>query len=167
MTKVRNKFDRMAVRYVPDKSAKVRVKQAFRKDCDINILMGKYAKGQIVDHLAKWEGSFGDFPAMDFQQAMDLVARAQEMFDDLPSEVRSRFGNNPTEFLTFANAIEDGKLKNIDELRRLGLAKPAEPAEPSAVERRVGELETDRQARLEVARRALKEPPGDAHTSVS
>lgn len=160
MPRVRNKFDRIAVRADRDPDAKVRVKQSFRKDCDINLLMGRYAKGQVVDHLAKWEGSFGDFPAMDFQQAMDLVAKAQEMFDDLPSEVRSRFANSPTEFLTFANEVDAaGKLKNLDELRRLGLAKPAQPAQPSALETRIGDLEVDRQARLEIARRALKEPP--------
>lgn len=131
-----------------------RTKQSFKKDCDINVIMGKYAKGQVVDHLAKWEGSFGDFPAMEFQEAMNLTVKAQEMFDDLDSSVRKRFGNNPFEFLQFANDP-----KNIDELRKLGLAKPVEPSPPSAVEQRLAELEVDRQARLEIARRAIVEPP--------
>lgn len=158
---VRNKFDREAVRYSTPPGTKPRVKQAFKKDCDINLIMGRYAKGQIVDHLAKWEGTYGDFPAQDFQEAMGIVAKAQEMFNDLDSAIRIRFANDPAQFLAFAQDE-----KNLPEMRKLGIAKPEVPAAPTAVEARVAELEADRAARLELARRAVTLPPeGAPHTS--
>lgn len=161
MYAVRNKFMTERVKFVPDPDVKTRTKQQFAKDCDINFLMGRYAKGIPVDHLAKWEGSFGDFPAMDFQEAMNLVAGAQEMFADLPSDVRARFANSPFEFLRFTQELApDGKsLANIDELRKLNLAKPAPEQELRPVDRRLAELKVDREARLELARESVKLPP--------
>lgn len=135
-------------------------KQSFKKECDINHIMGRYAKGQVVDHLAKHEGQFGFVPCFTFQEAMNAVRKAEEMFADLDSGIRKRFNNDPGQFLEFAQATnEDGSLKNIDELRSLKLAPPAPKPEPTALEARVGELETDRAARLELARRAVTLPP--------
>lgn len=157
--RVLGKFDRRPVR--KDFTGVVsRTKQSFKRDCDINVILGKYAKGQVVDHLAKWEGSFGEFPAMDFREAMELTRQAQEMFADLPSEVRKRFANDPGLFLEFTQEVNDkGELKNLEELRRLKLARPAPAPEPTAVETRIAEIEADRQARVVLARKAIVEPP--------
>lgn len=142
-----------------------RTKQSFKKDCDINLIMGKYQKGFVVDHLAKWEGSYGDFPAMDFREAMEMSAKAQEAFADLPSEVRKRFNQDPGAFLDFVSSVnEKGEFVNLDEMRKLGIAKPAAAPEPTAVQARLAELEADRQARIELARRAIVEPPAGGST---
>lgn len=110
-------------------------KQSFKNECDINLILGKYAKGQVIDHLAKWQGSYGFAPALTFQEAMNAVRRAEEMFGDLDSAIRKRFSNDPAEFLAFAQNPE-----NIEEMRKLGLAPsrapaaaPPPPAAPGAV----------------------------------
>ena len=47
---------------------------------------------------------------------MNIVASAQQEFDQLPAPVRKRFGNDPASFLDF---VHDDS--NIDEMAKLGL----------------------------------------------
>ena len=112
---------------------KGRTKQEFAKDCDINLIMEKYKRTGMIEHVKRYEGSYGSFlGGQDFQTAMFAVAQAREMFESLPAETRARFGNDPAAFLHF---VEDEK--NIDEMRELGLLEvppeipPEKPVEPS------------------------------------
>lgn len=109
-------------------------KQSMKKDCDINVIMGRYLKSGQVDHLAKHGGHYGDFPAQTFHEAMNTVRKAEEMFADLDSAIRKRFHNDPAEFLEFVQARnEDGGATNFTEMVKLGLAVPqAAPAASSA-----------------------------------
>jgi len=100
-------------------------KQSMKDSSDINVLMGRYLRGGSIDHFAKHGAMYGEFPAADFHEAMNIVARSQEMFADLPANVRKRFGHDPAEFLGF---IQDEK--NIPEMRKLGLALPEKAPEP-------------------------------------
>lgn len=54
----------------------------------------------------------------DFQTAMNTIVQARESFDRLPAPVRARFRNDPHEFVQFCSDE-----KNLDEMRKLGLAK--------------------------------------------
>lgn len=95
-------------------------KQAFKKDCDINYIMAKYEKTGVIEHVARYNGQYGDFGDVeDYQTSLNKVIAADEMFMTLPANVRKRFGNNPGEFLDF---VSDEA--NIDEMVALGLAKP-------------------------------------------
>lgn len=95
----------------------VGAKQSFKEECDINRIMAKYQKTGAVSWLTKHEGSYGDVSSFDFLDAQLVVAKAKEMFADLPSSVRSRFSNDPAEFLFF---MQD--TGNAEEAIRLGLA---------------------------------------------
>lgn len=135
-----------------------RTKQSMKDSCDINLIMGRYLRTGAVDHLAVHGGSYGFASATTLQEAMNIVMKAEAMFADLNSAVRKRFDNSPKKFLEF---IQDSE--NQDEAYALGLAaKP--PAEPSARDARIAELEADREARLELARRAVTAPPAGAGT---
>lgn len=131
-----------------------RTKQSFKKDCDINVILRQFIKSGSVNHLAKYGGEFGNVDPLTFHESMNVVAKAKEMFMDLPSGLRKRFNNEPSEFLKFAQDE-----KNIGELRVLGLAKPAAAAPVAPVVARMAELEVDAAARLEIARRAIVAPP--------
>lgn len=80
---------------------------------------------------------FGDFTATpaDFQGAVDLLDRTQAAFDELPSAVRDRFGNDPAALLSF---LSDPR--NRDEAARLGLLRvtpkggSSEPLAPPSLE---------------------------------
>lgn len=104
---------------------KSRTKQSFAAECNINNIMKKYQKTGVLEHIARHAPTYGDFTPIDYKQAMETVAEANSMFEELPSSVRTRFSNDPAEFLAFVEEPE-----NIDALRDMGLAKPKPPAPP-------------------------------------
>jgi len=62
------------------------------------------------------EFQYGECPSpIDYQDALEIIARGEEAFYDLPPEVRVKF-SNPVEFLTW---LEDPA--NYDEADKLGL----------------------------------------------
>lgn len=80
--------------------------QDFKDEADINVLCSRYReKGYFYNPLLARKGErrmplFGDFSALpDIGQALDTVARAQEMFMRLPAEVREACGNDPANFV--------------------------------------------------------------------
>lgn len=103
-----------------------RTKQSFKDESDINNIMKKYVKTGVLDHVKDNPGQFMDLPEMvDYQEALNIVIKAGEAFDDLPGTIRRRFDNNAVEFLDFMNDPE-----NIDESVELGLRELVEPDEP-------------------------------------
>ena len=111
---IRKPYTREAVSV--DVSGESRTKQSFAKECDINHIMAKYQKTGAITHFAKHSPQYGIADGQTFQDAMNLVCEAQEMFNELPSSIRSRFGNDPAAFLDFVN--DEG---NADEMIKLGL----------------------------------------------
>lgn len=104
-------------------------KQAFKKECDINAIMARYEKNGLISHVNRFQGQYGDFTdPPGYQDALNKVISAQDMFMTLPAKVRARFGNDPGEFLEF---VQDPR--NSDELVKLGLAKYPEPEKPMEV----------------------------------
>lgn len=124
-----------------DPVGKSRTKQSMKDECNINFILAKFQKTGVIEHRKTYEGNYGEFAAIDFHEAMNIVAEAEEMFLTIPAEIRKKFNNDPGEFLKFATNGE-----NIVELRKLGLAQlienppagvnqygepiPQEPGEP-------------------------------------
>lgn len=104
--------------------------QSFKKDCDVNHIMKKYIKTGQVSHLAKKQGYFADVSQIpDLLTATQNIQTAQELFAELPSDVRLRFKNNPTELYNF---LLDPS--NKEESIKLGLReKPIENVTPTDV----------------------------------
>ncbi len=101
-----------------------RTKQSFKDECDINLIMEKYRKTGAISHVNTYGQSYGFATSIDFTEAMHLITTAQEMFDGLPSAIRTRFENNPSQFLDF---VQDAN--NVDEMKELGLIAPEVPPE--------------------------------------
>jgi len=131
-----------------------RVKSSMKDSCDINVIMARYAKTGAIDHLAKHGGSYGFVPSLSFHESMNIVRKAEEMLADLPSDARKRFKNSPQLLMEFLDNPD-----NLAEARKLGLAKAAVPPPVAPVEARVAELEVDAEARLAIARKAVKAAP--------
>lgn len=113
-----------------------RTKQAFKAECDINQILARYDSTGLITHVNRMQAWYGDFTEVnEYQQAMNTVIKAQEMFGELPSRIRAQFDNDPGQFLEFASNPE-----NLPELRKMGLAKALEdqarprlePEEPAA-----------------------------------
>lgn len=96
-----------------------RTHQSFKDECDINVLMARYmATGVLPDSINSQEARYLDASETDFQSAMQLVAGASSLFNQLPSSIRNRFQNDPAQLLTF---LQDES--NRPEAERLGLVK--------------------------------------------
>jgi phage internal scaffolding protein len=99
--------------------------QQFKDEADINNIMARYQKtGVLVDPLTQTtrKPMFDDFSELgDFRDHQQAVIDAQEMFMDLPSRLRARFGNDPAELLQWLSRPE-----NKEEAIELGLfSKPS------------------------------------------
>lgn len=110
-----------------------RTKQSFKDECDVNKIMARFTRTGVLDFASKFSPRYEDVTGADFQSAMDTVARANSMFQELPAELRRRFKNDPVVFLDF---VDDPA--NADKARELGLLPPLEakvvpPAEPAPV----------------------------------
>lgn len=105
-----------AITFDPKKSM---TKQSFKDECNINKIMEKFQRSGIINHYAAHAPTYGDASPVDYLEALQVIATASEMFDELPSSVRKRFNNNPADFLEFAENPE-----NIEQMRKYGLAPP-------------------------------------------
>lgn len=116
---------RQRVQFIP--SGKSRTKQSFKDECDINKIMARYQKTGAMAHVNQHGAEYGFASSIDFSEAMRLITTAQDMFDGLPSSIRTRFANDPGQFLDF---VQDAN--NTEEMIKLGLmAKTKAPEKPS------------------------------------
>jgi len=92
--------------------------QNHKQECDINSIIRKYDKNGLINHVSNIEAKFGDVTGIEFQTAQNKVLEAKKMFGDLPSNIRKRFGNNPSELLSF---LDDPG--NRSEAETLGLIR--------------------------------------------
>lgn len=93
--------------------------QYFKDDCDINRIMKRYREqGTVPTHLNLRVPQYGDFTSMpsDLTTLMNYVDGAKAYFDSLPSDIRSRFGNDPR--LCFDYLCDP---RNYEEAVKLGL----------------------------------------------
>lgn len=105
--------------------------QCHKDSCDINNILGRAQRTGILEHVAASKGYYGTAPTGDdFQRHQNIVAKAQSMFESLPSSIRNKFENNPAKYLDFMT--QD---KNYEAIKELGLdashLKPPAPVAPN------------------------------------
>lgn len=87
------------------------------EDSDINKIVERALKTGVMPDQAS-EGLYGDFSDVpSYQEALHIVAHANEQFAALDARARFRFENNPEKFLAF---VSDPR--NAKEMVELGLA---------------------------------------------
>lgn len=101
-----------------------RTQQSHRETCDINTIMARYQKGQLIEHVNKRQGRYDDFLDFpDFHTALTKIGEAHEMFLEVPAKLREMFDNDPGKFLAFVTNPE-----NEDKMREIGLMPKKTPA---------------------------------------
>lgn len=101
-------------------------KQAFKDQVNVNRIIAKYQKGQMVTHLNSKEPFYGDVSEIaSYQKSLDIVMQAQELFMGMSSQVREKFQNDPAKMIAF---LKDKK--NHEEAVKLGLIKKKEVVTP-------------------------------------
>lgn len=96
--------------------------QHMRDECDINIMVERFARGQDVPVPPAW-------PSVDldrnysYQEMLNTVIAAEQAFFSLDAKLRERFQNDPAQLMEFLSSD-----KNRDEAISLGLIdKAVEP----------------------------------------
>lgn len=94
--------------------------QAYRDECDINILMAKFINGDRTAIMQR-VGAYLDLSAIpdNFNDMLNLTTTAQSVFDSLPIEIKEAFGNNVNNFLANSQTKEFNEIlsKSPEELR--------------------------------------------------
>lgn len=98
-----------------------RTKQEFASDCDINVIMARYLAAGELPNIRQDYPQYADATGQDFQEAMNFVAGANSMFQQMPSRIRNRFDNDPGAFIDFCSDE-----RNREEMAQMGLLKPRE-----------------------------------------
>ena len=102
-----------------------RTKQSFKDESDINLILRKYEKTGLVDHVNRFRGDYTDLTQVqDYHTSMNQIIAAKEAFASLPSGIRNRFANDPAQFVEF---VSDEN--NRDEMQKMGLLE--EPQKPT------------------------------------
>ena len=78
-------------------------KQCHKEECDINLIVARalHNPAQLLDKTLKPD-VFADFSeSLSFAEMANKVCEAKSAFEDLSSDVRSRFKNDPSELIDF------------------------------------------------------------------
>jgi len=110
-------------------------KQSQALETDVNAIVARHIAHNIPLPVDGRPARYGDFASgMDFHEAMNRVAEAEQSFENLPAHVRLHCHNDPGEFLDLVfnpdRADELVKLKLLPEQTPQPPAAPA-PAEPA------------------------------------
>lgn len=94
-----------------------RTKQEMKEACDINNIVRQNNATGLIDHGSLKQPMYGDFSTtQSFHDARNAVAKATQIFEGLPHEIRTRFGNDAANLVDFMS--DDA---NIEEAKQLGL----------------------------------------------
>lgn len=130
-----------------------RTHQSMKEECDINRILGRWRRQGFTNNIALGTPVYEDFSnAQDYLTAMNAVNKARELFEAMPSRVRARVENDPSQLIAF---VEDPA--NAEELVELGLTEPiaTEPVIPDLTPPGLPKSEEDAPAPA---------PPGEPET---
>lgn len=103
-----------------------KTQQQFADTVNVNKIMARFRKTGQFDHLRNNPGAFVDFEEIgSYEDALNKVIHANNVFNHLPSNIRTKFDNNPQKMLNF---LADPK--NEKEAIELGLRNKPIPQEP-------------------------------------
>lgn len=90
-------------------------KQSFKDSADINKILAKAQRGESIAHLAKHGATYADFSDIeDLMTAHERLKRGEEIFEELPAEVKREFNQSPLEFFKFVNdPSREGRLHEV------------------------------------------------------
>lgn len=123
--KIRSAYDGTRVQVKSDNLEPSLTIQEQKKQTDINHILAKYTKTGVIDHISKYDQTYGDVTGLDYLQMQKQITEVNNMFMDLPSSERKKFDNDPSKFLDYLsqeNAIvdmQDGSIDNIDSSEEL------------------------------------------------
>lgn len=99
-----------------------RTRQDQKDSCDINIIMKRYTKQGVLPRLNAKTPVYDDFTTtLSYHESLEHIRRADDLFMELPAEIRAMCENDPALLIPF---VEGGE--HIDELIEYGVMDPPE-----------------------------------------
>lgn len=95
-----------------------RTKQEHKDECDVNLILNRYMVTGEIPNMRNVDPRYLDCTGVDYQEAMNFVAGANTLFQELPSSLRNRFDNDAAAFLDFCSDE-----RNREEMASLGLLR--------------------------------------------
>lgn len=124
---IRDIFSEMAKVQVDFSSSPSRTKSEFKEEADVNNIVAQCIKKAIALPSGDRQPMFEDFSEIGtYQDAVHSVAKANEEFSHLPSEIRAKFDNNVQSLIDFLDDPE-----NKAEAIELGLLPEDQEPEPN------------------------------------
>lgn len=104
------------------------VEQSHAKETEINNIVKTHGVSRLALTREAQTLVFDDVTTNDFQEAMNLIKRGNDVFQQLSSKERAEFNNSPEQYLDYVHNPE-----NREELINRGWMNPPEPEpEPPA-----------------------------------
>lgn len=120
-------------------SGQSRTQQHFKDQCDINKIVARARITNTINHTAKTVAKYGDFTQyVDAPEAYDRIAKAEQAFESLPSQIRHEFHNNPKELLEFVYASQgdsEDAQANFKKGVKMGIFNPPKAPEPEKIQK--------------------------------
>lgn len=130
--------------------------QSLAQETDVNYIVNKYMKTGQLSHLRNAQGSYQDVSEFgDTLDALNKLTKAQNTFDELPSQLRERFGNSPIQMVEFLQ-----NPANHAEAIKLGMMTP----KPTNPESRTRDPETTEGRQSKKPKTASNPKHDDTHT---
>lgn len=126
---IRNKLDcQLAI----ENGEKIRVEQSHKAAVDINYIVAKHAGD--LELISKNQElitfDMDTVPTNDFKEIQDIMIKATQAFESVPSNIRAQFNHSPAEYMDFIR-----NPANADKLVEMGLAEATpEPVKEQPVE---------------------------------
>lgn len=123
-----------------------RTEQHHAKEVSTQNIVKRYLETGIEPETKKG-GWYGVIPAIDFTEAQDVVIRANQTFNQLPSDIRSAFDNDVQSFLKYcADPDNEEELHGLfgnrpgeDEIEETDPGSPDEPGKDESKDEPKGE----------------------------
>lgn len=113
-------------RYVTDGFEPSLTEQDHKDSANINKVIAKLAMNDPSLRFSAQAGSYSDITSIDYHAAMNIVANANSVFEELPAELRQKFAT-PDHFLDWIQ-----NPKNGEEIIAYGLGELVDPQEPTS-----------------------------------
>lgn len=99
-----------------------RTQKNFQDDTDINLIVERWMRTGIAANVGAGAAVYGDFSNVnDYLSAVQRTDAAMAAFQALPSSIRNRFENQPSQLIEFMSEADGA---NEEEARELGLIPP-------------------------------------------
>lgn len=77
-------------------------KQSFAKELDVNRIVKKYQQTGVLQKAHDFEAVYGQFDSLDLRDYIEKVDAARDLFQEVPSDIRAKFNNDPGLFIDYA-----------------------------------------------------------------